>query len=181
MASTFAPTRDLASVEFALPDAATTARAALTDALGYCAARMSLAGPEVARDLLRQGDRDARGYFEYGLAQKIAQHLGALDEEVQAAYLYDAEANDEDAVFGNASPTLIHMLVWAQRKTGALNSLLSALNRALAENYGALMGMPDIAHLVDVQVVDAAEVAAGKGYAGMLNWLHHRPLLVWKR
>jgi hypothetical protein len=36
-------------------------------------------------------------------------------------------------------------------------------------------------HLLDVQVVDDAEVEKRVGYGGLLFSLHHRPLKIWER
>jgi hypothetical protein len=169
------------NVEFSLPDADTAASGAIDYALDFCAAKMKLANSDEALALLRRSSRDVRGYFEYGLAKHLAEYVGALDGEVQAVYLYDDEATPEDVIFGEAAPTLVHLVVWAQRKTGALSSLVVALDRAATQRYAELMEAPEQAHLLDVQVVDSTEVNSRSGFGAMLTWLHHRPLIVWKR
>jgi hypothetical protein len=181
MKTTYAMPHEMMDVEFALPDAATTAGAVLSGALEYCAARMRLPDPGAALEQLRSGDRSVWSYFDYGVAGHLAEHLGALDEEVKAVYLYEDEATPDDAAFGEVAPSMIHLLIWAQRKTGALTSLLSALDLALGQTYAGMMGATEARYLVDLQVIDDSEVAAGTGYGAMLRWLHHRPLLVWKR
>ena len=171
-------TRDL---EFQLPDAASTAHTVLDDALQFCAQKMRLDRPEAAASQLRALDANARSYFEYGLAKALAEHLGALDDEVLAAYLYDDEATSDDIIFGEAAPTMIHLIIRVGRKTSALNALISALERSLSQRYGELMEKPRLTHLVDVQLVDSTEIEAGAGYGALLKSIHHSPLQIWQR
>jgi len=169
------------SIEFSLPDASTAAWNAIDGALEFCAANMKLKERDAALALLRCGGDEIRGYFEYGLARQLAEYLAALDTEVRAAYVYDTEATPEDLAFGQVAPTLVHVIILAQRKTSALNSLIVAVDRALTQRYADLMGKPGQAHLLDVQVVSEAEVNSRSGFGAMLTWLHHRPLMVWQR
>jgi len=105
-----------------------------------------------------------------------------LDENVKAVYVVDYDATPQDLCFGEATPTsLIHLLVWAERKTGALDSLVAALGLALAQRYADLTGRPRLTHLLDVQVIDDADVKNRVGYGALLSSLHHRPIQVWKR
>jgi hypothetical protein len=168
-------------MEFGLPDAGSAAAAAIDQALDFCVDKMKLHDRDEATALLRQRSSEARSYFEYGLVRHLAEYIGALDDQVQAVYQYDDEATPEDAIFGEAMPTLVHMVIWAQRKTGALNSLVAALDRTVVQRYAELMETPGQVHLLDVRVVDDAEVNSRSGFGAMLTWLHHRPLLVWKR
>jgi hypothetical protein len=169
------------NVQFSLPDAGSVATTALQSALAFCAKKMRLADADAALDLLRQRDGVARNYFEYGLAQHLAEHLGALDDEVQAVYLYDPENAPDDVRVDEGLPTLVHLVIWAKRRTSALESALAGVDRAITERYGELMGAPELRHLLDVQVVDDSEVASRRGFGAMLAWLHRRPLMIWKR
>ncbi len=181
MTDTLTVTYSMAGVQFMVPDAGTAADAALQEGLAYCADRMRLTSVEAAIEQLHQGNRPARSYFEYGLAKGLAEQLGGLDDEVQAAYIYDADATAEDVIFGQAVPTLVHVIVYARRKTNALGSLLTALDRELVSSYAERMHCPDLMHLVDIQVVDDEEIANKIGYGALLTSLHHRPLPIWKR
>lgn len=172
---------DLADIEFALPNPENAARAILASAIEFCAQKMRLGSPEGAIELLRRGDRSAHDYLRYGLAAQVGEHLGALDAEVKAAYLYDDEATAEDMAFGEAAPSLIHMIVHARRKTGALDSLIVGLSRAIARHYGEVFDKPELRHLLDIQVTDDAEVEARTGLGALLNSLYHRPSPVWRR
>jgi hypothetical protein len=168
------------TIEFALPDAASTAAATIEAAFEYTAHKMHIADAETVPSLLRAGRADARGYFEYAVARELAEHIGALDGEVQGVYLYDPEATTDDIAFAEFPVTLVHLVIWARRKTGALTSLLGALDRAVTAEFASRIGNKQTS-LLDFQVVDDAEVNSRTGFGAMLAWLHNRPLMVWKR
>jgi len=169
------------NVSFALPDTVTAADSALEGALTFCKEKMHLIDTDTVLTDLQRGDRVARAYFERGLAERVAEYLGALDEEVRAVYLYDAEATPEDIVFGESAPSLIHLIVWARRETEALNSLIAGLDRTLVQRYAKRIAAPELRCLLDMQIVDDAQVNARTGYGSLLASLHYRPVQVWKR
>mgnify|MGYP001122947346 CR=1 FL=1 len=157
-------------------------KTALNNALKSCAQKMGVTSDETLADWLKMGDSRVHGYFSYALAKQVAECLATLDDQVKAVYLYDYDATPEDVCFGEMKQTpLVHLIVWAQRKTSALNSLVAALDHNLVRNYGDLVQLPQLAHLLDVQVIDDADVKNRSGYGGMLFSLHHRPIQVWKR
>jgi hypothetical protein len=78
-------------------------------------------------------------------------------------------------------PPLLHLIAWTQRKTVALNSLAEALDRALVQNYAELIEAPELAHLLDMQVVDDADVKNRVGYGTLFSSLHYRPIQIWER
>jgi hypothetical protein len=165
-----------------LPDASSALAGALEKALHSCARRMGLDGPEAALERVRQGDSVARDYCHFSLAKQVAQALGSLDENVESVSLYTYDATPEDLSFGTTSPTsLIHLLVLAGRKTGALTSLIAALDRALAQQYAALVGPRRLAHLLDVQVITQTEVEQRTGVAALLSSVHNRPIQIWEQ
>ena len=165
-----------------LPDVASIAEAALVKALEFCAQKMGFDSHQAVIDRLQQGDKTACGYCHYSLAKQMAESLGTLDENIKAVYICDYDATPEDLCFGEAmQASLVHLIVWAQRKTGALNSLIAALDRALVQSYTDLIGMRQLTHLLDVQVIDDADVENRVGYGAMLSSIHHRPIQVWER
>ena len=165
-----------------LPNAASTAEAALTKALEFCARKMKLDSHQAVVDHLRQGDRTACSYCHYSLAKQVAEYLGAFDENVKVVYICDYDATSEDLCFGEAAQTSpIHMIVWADRNTGALNSLVAALDRALVQSYADLLGTSQLRYLLDVQVIDDADVENRIGYGALLSSIYHRPIQVWER
>ena len=170
------------ALPFRLPDADSTAENALAQALQFCAQKMGVDDVQAVVDCLRQGDGAACQHCHYSIAKQVGEALGDLDENVKTVYVVDYDATPEDICFGEATPTsLIHLIVWAERKTGALSSLVTALDRALAQRYGDLTGRPQLSHLLDVQVIDDTDVKNRVGYGALLSSLYHRPIQVWER
>jgi hypothetical protein len=165
-----------------LPDAVSTAEVALAQAMEYCAQKMGLAGAEAAVERIKQGDPAACGYCHYHVAKQVAEALGALDQNVRTAYVFDYDATPQDLCFSEVvQATPIHLLVWTERKTGALSSLVEALDRAMAQQLLDLLGRGPRAHVLDVQIVDNADVENRTGYGALLSSLYHRPIKVWER
>jgi hypothetical protein len=173
---------EIAVPQLRLPDAASTAEITLSEALEFCAQKTGLPGRQAVIERLQQGDRNACKYCRYSIAKNVAQSLGSLDTTIKAAYVVDYDATPEDMCFCEETQgSLIHLIVWAERKTNALNSLVEALDRALVQRYADEIGTPKLAHLLDVQVVDDADVKNRAGYGAMLSSLHQRPIQVWER
>jgi len=167
---------------FHLPDAASTMKGALIRALDYSAHKLNLESPEAGLERLRQGDRRAQEYCHYRLAQQVAEALGTLDDNVRSVSLYEFEATPEDRAFGERLEALpIHLIVWVSRKTSALTSLVSALDRALVKDYAELVGPRRLGHVLDVQVIDNSDVESRRGIAALLYSLYNRPIQLWER
>ena len=75
----------------------------------------------------------------------------------------------------------IHLIVRVERKTPALESWVSAIDRALVQDYARQIGPDRLAHLLDVQVVDNSDVEKRIGAAAQLRSVFNRPLRIWTR
>ena len=165
-----------------MPNATSTAEDVLDKAIGFCASKMGIKDPQAAINRLRQKDNHACEYCHYSIAEQVGAALGDLDENVKAVYMFEYEATPQDICFSETTNTpLVHLLVLVQRKTEALNSLVSMLDRALAQSYARLIGPSQLQYLLDVQIIDDAQVERRVGYGALLHSLHHRPLKVWER
>jgi hypothetical protein len=155
----------------------------LSGALSFCAQKLNLGhSAQAALERMKDGDGAAHKYWQYGVAKRVAGYLAGWDENIRAVYACDYDATPEDLVFGNQTRvSLAHMIVWTERKTAALDSLIAALDGALVKQFADLMGLDRLAHLLDVQVVDDGDVEARKGYAALLTSLHNSPIQVWKQ
>ncbi len=164
------------------PDVAQAAGEILTQAMEYCARKMQLDSPQAVVAPVRAGQGKACEYYHYSVAKQVAALMGALDANIKAAYIYDYDATPEDLCFGETRRGLpIHLLIWAAPKTAALSALAETVGRALAQHYAMMIGVPQPAHLLDVQIVDDADVERRLGHGALLSSLHHRPVEVWKR
>jgi hypothetical protein len=166
-----------------LPSVTSTVEGMLTEAIEFCAQKIGVSSRAAVVDLLQQNDGTACEYCLYGLAKQVAASLGAMDENVKAVYILDYDSTPEDMCFGVGvqNTRLIHLLVWTKRKTAALDSLVEALDRALAQIYADMIGKHRLTTLLDVQVVDDADIEQRRGYGAFRVWLHQRPVRIWKR
>jgi hypothetical protein len=163
-------------------DLASTTEAVLNQAIEYCAQKVRPDNAQAVIERLRKGDSQVCEYCNYSLAKQVAASLGALDRNILAVYAYDYDTPADDYYFGEAGRALpIHLIVWAKRKTAALDAVVVTWDRALARRYAELVGGHQPAHLLDVQVVDDTDVVKRIGYGAMLTSLHRPPTEVWKR
>ncbi len=165
-----------------LPDAMSTAEVVINQAVEFCAQKMGLEGREAVLQYLQRHDGTACGYCCYSVAKQVAEALGALDQTVKAVYVLDYDATPEDIAFADETQRrLIHLITRVARKTSALQSLVEGLDRALAQSWGKILGMPDLKHILDVQLVDEVDVEKRVGYGALLSSLYQRPIKVWER
>lgn len=163
-------------------DLASITEAVMAEAIAYCARKVRLDNSQAVIDRLREGDGRVCEYCNYSLAKQVAASLGALDDNIQAAYLYDYDAPDAGLDAGEVGRALpIHLIVWANRKTAALHAVVETWDRALTQRYSDVVGGHQPVHLLDVHVVDGTDVVGRIGYGAMLSSLHHPPTEVWKR
>ena len=172
----------LTGPQLRVPDAESTAELVLTQALEFCAQKLGLAGRSAAIERLREEDGSACGYCRYSIAKQVAESLGSLDDNVKSAYIADYDATPQDVCYASAASLLpIHLIVWVERKTSALDVLIEGLDRALSRRFAEMIGPENLAHLMDVQVVDDGEVEGRRGYGALLTSMHNRPIKVWER
>ncbi len=172
----------LAPLPLYLPDASSAVRDALARALEFAASQTAAPDSTAVLEALRRRDATMVRYTTYGLATRLAETLGALDETVNAVYLFDTGvAYEDESCSEPARDFTLHLIVRVERKTKALSALISGLDRALTQAVAALYATPTCAHLLDAQIVDAAEVQQRIGYGAFLSSLHQRPLQVWQR
>jgi hypothetical protein len=153
------------------------------EAIAFCARKIGVGSREEVIDLLSQNDRPACEYCRYGVAKQVAASLGSMDESVRAIYVLDYDATPQDLCFGtpNQGVSLVHLIVWVRRKTAALSSLTVALDRSLARAYADLIGRSHVKSLLDVQVVDDADVEHRTGHGALLGAIHYQPIQIWER
>jgi hypothetical protein len=144
---------------------------------------MALESAEIALERLCHNDRVARQYCLYSVAKQISIALGDLDPEVKAVYTLDYDATPHDLCFHQASidSSPIHLIVWAQRKTAALDAMIASLDCALTQACNNLVNTHSIDSLLDIQVIDDDQVENQVGYGALLSSIHHRPIQVWSR
>lgn len=182
--STQTGTRD---IEFQLAalsaiDAAGLAQVILDESCAFCAEKAGLESKDAVLPGLKGEDESVIRNFQYALAKATARQLGDLDGNIRAVYVHECDATAEDLCFRRPGPSfLVHLVVWAERKTGALSSLAMAVDRALVEAYAGYVGASRMRHVLDIQIIDDGEVDHRLGYAALLGSLQNPPLLLWER
>ena len=158
----------------------------MEEALEFCADKAGLNDKEQARNVLLTGDCCVCEYLRYGLAQKVAEYLGSVDDTIQATYTYEPEYTTSVDGAIPARPNLspgLNLIARVSRKSAALSSVVASMRSALAEEYRQL-GCPKANALcseLDVRLVDEDEVEKRTGYGALVNSLYVRPIEVWHR
>ncbi len=155
---------------------------ALTETLETLARGMELADSQTVVNRLRSGDQSAWHNFHYYLSERLAEYLGVLDKDIKAAYIDEYDINPEDLAFGEtARTTVIYLILWVERKTSALKSLVAALDRALVQCFLELIGKPHLKHLLEVGLIDDAEAKKPVGYGALLTSTCFPLTEIWRR
>jgi hypothetical protein len=99
-----------------------------------------------------------------------------LDENIKAVYTLDRSIVPIDLSSGGPTQDAqrIHLLVWMQPRTATFDSTVAELDRALVQAYADVLGMDDLTFLLDVQVIDDADVEKLIGCGALLASIHHR-------
>ncbi|MFN2229837.1 MAG: hypothetical protein ACK2VA_08715 [Anaerolineae bacterium] len=143
-----------------LLDMTAVAERVLTRALESCARRMGLEGPQQAAYHVRNGSAVARMYYCSSMAKQVAECLGPSEQNIRAIYApdYDVLFRDLSSDEEPQAEAMICLLVWTRLKTAALDSLVTAWKRALTEAYRDTIDSQGQVPLLEVQVMDDADV-----------------------
>lgn len=137
-------------------------------------------------EALRRGDCCACGCVRYELGKRLAEYLGSVDHTVKVVYLYEADyaTGVEEPIPDrpNLSPGM-NMIVWTDRRSAALSSVVASLNAALGEEVKrfACPKANALCWTLDVQAVDDDQVQTRSGYGALVNSVYVRPLEIWHR
>ena len=127
--------------------------------------------------------RDFFEAFKYELTSKVAEVLAANDRNVQAIYIFDANANP-DAESGEEMPldATIHLLVVCA-PSAALQAYIESLDRALVRSLKILPSplLKQRELILDVNLITERDIEHRIGYAKLLSSVFAPPLKVWQR
>jgi hypothetical protein len=155
----------------------------VTTALTSSAQKMGVDNTDAFVTCLRNCDCAAVSYYCHDVAKELGEVLGSWSKNVRAVYACtcDDGTSGECCLGGNtASLTLIHMIVWAEKKNKALNALIDALDSALVQQHRRLLGHSQLRQVLDAQVIDDEDVKNRTGYAVLLTSIHQPPIQVWR-
>lgn len=163
-------------------DPVSTVESAVREALASSASKMGLGNVGAVISHMKEGSSMAFNYYNYNIAKQLAEVLGSWDTEIRAVYTHDYEgATPEEAGLEDApSSSLIHMIIWAERKTKALDALLETIDHAMVRHHKQMLGLSRLRHVLDAQVVDDEDVRSRTGYAVLLRSIYEPPIQIWR-
>ena len=162
-------------------DSVSTVESVVTKALKTSANKMGLGDVKALIARMKEADSVAFNYYNYNIANELGEVLGFWDKNIRAVYAHDYDAaTPEEACFENASPfSLVHMIIWAEPKTKALNALVEVIDHAMVQRHRHMLGRIKLEHVLDVQVVDDEDVRNRTGYGALLQSIYQPPIQVW--
>jgi hypothetical protein len=162
----------------------TATQNALESAILFCADMTNLDGKEAVLAARRHGDCAACDYLRYGLAKGLAEYIGLMDSHVKAIYVFDdvEPVVRWDKDLPNLSPG-IRMLIWVERKSPALETLIESLKGSVEELSRSLGCSKSTAmcHQIDTLIVNDKDVQRRIGYGSLTDSLHMSPIEIWHR
>jgi hypothetical protein len=155
-----------------VPDAFAVATSAWTRALESCADSIGLQGSQAAADQVRDGNALARMHCCHGLAEQVAASLRASYKSVQAVYAPYCDTCPQDFCVdkGAHNTPLVHLLIWTQRKSPALNAGTAALGNALANVGQDVIGIRELPSLLEAQLIDNTDLEKLFGAGHRERW-----------
>jgi len=135
---------------------------------------------------MQKGNCRACESARYWIAKAVGEYLGALDAGTKSVYYFEpdyATSFDDVAVNGPGASPGINLLVWAGRKTAALEALVSAVSDELRKETAAFACAKSnpLCWALDAQIVDDEQVQQRRGYGAIIQSVHVRPIELWSR
>ncbi len=135
------------------------------------ACQKAFSAEEKLAQALRSGDPWAHSLFRYALAEELCIYLGGICPGIRKVYVYGSTVDNRA---GPASD--VDLILWVQKKSPVLESLLWRLDVVLLRGYRILTGFLGPRHLFDFHIVDDEEVASRKGYGAVVSSVWTAPL-----
>lgn len=162
-------------------DPVSTVESVVVKALKTSANKIELGDVKALISRMKGGDPLVFNYYNYNIAKQLAEVLGSWDKDIRAVYAHNYEgATPEEACFEDASAfSLVHMIIWAERKTKALDALIETIDRAMVQHHRHMLGLNKLEYVLDAQVIDDEDVGSRTGYAALLKSIYQPPIQVW--
>ena len=159
----------------------------LNNAVTFCADRYTAGDTQIALRNLRSGQADICECMRVNLIGQIAEVLGEIDKTVKSIYTYNPVAQpqrpgNEIQVTGDKGAS-INLVVWVDRKSAALNALVTSLEKDLRASQlqlGCLKGDRPCFSL-HVNMVDDSDVKEQRGFGVIADSEYLRSRRVWAR
>lgn len=125
---------------------------------------------------LRDGDPEMHSQFRYVLAKELSAYLGQLDAGFQSVYLYGSAMGEAASRYSD-----IDVIVVVKAISDQTACLLARLDLSLVSQYRDLVGTRTLPQsLLDVRVIDGADLVERDGYGAVIEGLFTRPVCLWR-
>jgi hypothetical protein len=159
----------------------------LTNTVTFCADRHTAGDTQLALSGLRSGQTDICECMRVNLVGQIAEVLGEIDKTVKSIYTYDPVAQPQrpggETHAARDRGASINLVVWVDRKSAALNALVTSLEKDLHASQiqiGCLIGDQSCFSL-HVIMVDDSDVREQRGFGVIADSEYLRSKRVWTR
>ena len=165
-----------------LLDPVSAVDAVVTKALETSARKMGLADAEACLARLKKCEPAAFNYYCYNIAKELGEVLGSWSKNIKSVFAccYDEEVNGEECLEKLTSFSLIHLIILVEKKSKALDTLLDAVDSALAQRHRQMLGHKRLERALDARVIDDEDVKNRTGYAALLRSVYRPPIQVWQ-
>lgn len=127
---------------------------------------------------LQENCPDTHSRIRYALAKELGRYLGESYCQVLAVYVFGSTMNDTAGKMSD-----LDLLVLVKDKTACLDNSVHLLNDGLLSSYRIALNdnaLP-LHTLLDVHIVDAAEMFARRGYGALITSTFEPPIKIWSR
>jgi hypothetical protein len=164
-----------------LLDPVKTMESVLTAALKASSEKKGISDTDTFLTFLKQRDAAAFNYYCYHIAKGLGEVLGSWSNNIRAVYAcnYDEDIPCEDSCEEKLAFFNVHLIIWAEQKSKALDSLLEAMDRSMVHWHRGLLGDNKLQHILDAQIIDDEDMRNRTGYAALINSVYQPPIRVW--
>lgn len=153
------------------------AAAFFDSSLTFCSQKHYYSREKVIK-LLRGDCPSIHSRIRYALAKELGRHLGEKHKCVKSVYVYGSTMKDTARKTSD-----IDLLVLVGEKTPSLIQEVQLLNEKLLNLYQSIMGDKALLmhSMLDVHIVEEADVVARRGYGTLIGSLFQPPTKVWSQ
>ena len=126
---------------------------------------------------LEMGDCCIHNYFRYNLAYEICNHLASLIKDVKCGFLYGSSLTDEFRRNSDIN-IILHVKVHSPEIEGTIREVDESLTEIYCKTLS--LDVDECASLIEITVVDDADVIRNDGVACVICSVHEPPLKVWE-
>lgn len=153
-----------------------TTASLINNSLSFCSKKCNYTRDQVLKSL-QENCPTIHSRVRYALAKELARYLGENHGDVLAVYVYGSTMKDTAGKMSD-----IDLIVLVNENTPALAESIQRLNEGLMSLYRVILGDASLPlrRLLDVHVVDFADMTARRGYGALLGSLYDPPTRIWR-